>query len=139
MANCRTAKALIISFGYTSHAAAHRYYPQKLWRNGKQIEFPDNQGKEGNTYSGELFLEESLDWIETNRDTPFFLHISLQQPHADLQVPPEEREKFIGHFEEKPYGGGHYRAETHPKATFVAMVSFLGQLRWENPGATEAT
>ncbi|WP_425399011.1 arylsulfatase [Aeoliella sp.] len=112
-------------FGFVSHTHAHRYYPPFLWRNGERIEYPQNSGKEGTRYSGELFLEKSLEYLEIHADDPFFLHLSLQQPHADLNVPEEWKQKFIGEFEEQPYDGGHYRGESHPKATYAAMVTYL--------------
>ncbi len=114
-------------FGYTSHAAAHRYYPEYLWKNGERVEYPGNQGKEGDTYSGDVFLADTMRFLDERAAAgkPFFLHLSLQQPHADLQVPNAWREKFIGKYEEKPAKGGGYRDEAHPKSTFVAMVSYL--------------
>ena len=97
-----------------------------LWKNGQQVTFENNHHKNGDTYSGELFLKESLQWIDANHETPFFLHISLQQPHADLAAPAEYRDRLLNSFDEKPFPEGkHYRAETHPKATFVGMVQYL--------------
>ena len=114
-------------FGYTSHAAAHRYYPRFLWRNGKKVEYANNSGKEGDVYSGDEFLRETLAYIKTQAQSksPFFLHVSLQQPHADLNVPQAWKEPFMKRFEDKPFEGGHYRAEDHPKATFAGMVTYL--------------
>ncbi len=113
-------------YGYSSHTGAHRYYPKKLWKNGEAIKFDDNQGYEGKTYSGDLFLKESLQWITANKDNPFFLHLALQQPHADLQVPDSYRKKFLGKFgKEKPYKKSFYRGEANPKATTVAMITYL--------------
>ncbi len=112
-------------FGYSSHSAAHRYYPEWLWRNGKKITYPTNHGKEGEEYSGDLFLAEALAYLEQYHEGPFYLHLSLQQPHADLCVPPQWKEPFLGKFEEVPFEGDHYRAEQHPKATFAGMVTFL--------------
>ena len=112
-------------FGYTSHAEAHRYYPEFLWHNGKKIKYPDNRGKEGKHYSGDLFREAALKYLEAQADGPFFLHLSLQQPHADLAVPEEWKQPFVNEFDDTPYEGGHYRAEPHPKATFVGMVTYL--------------
>ena len=114
-------------FGFTSHAAAHRYYPETLWRNGERVHYPGNQGKEGDAYTGDVFLADTLRYIDERAaaNKPFFLHLSLQQPHADLQVTDEWRKKFIGKYDEQPFKGGHYRAEQHPKATFVGMVSYL--------------
>lgn len=112
-------------FGYVSHTAAHRYYPESLWKNGELVEYPSNSGRQGDKYSGDLFLADTLEYLEEHADAPFFLHLSLQQPHADLAVPQEWKERFIGKFDEVPYEGGFYRAEEHPKATFVGMVQHL--------------
>ncbi len=113
-------------FGFTAHGAAHRYYPTRLARNGKWVEYPNNKGKEGDTYSGDLFLADALKYIEQHKDGPFFLHLSLQQPHADLAVPHDWRKPFIRRFPgDKPFKGGHYRAEQFPRATFAGMVTYL--------------
>ncbi|QDU53946.1 arylsulfatase [Aeoliella mucimassa] len=114
-------------FGYLSHGAAHRYYPEHLYRNGEQVDYPGNHGKEGDTYSGDLFLADALRYLDERAEAggPFFLHLSLQQPHADLQVTQKYREQFIGQFDEQPAKGGGYRDEAHPKSTFAGMVTYL--------------
>ncbi|MCG8451433.1 MAG: arylsulfatase [Pirellulales bacterium] len=112
-------------FGYTSHKRAHRYYPEWLWRNGEKEFYPDNKETEGTEYSGDLFLADALEFLEKNAKNSFFLHLSLQQPHADLNVPQPWREPFLGRYKEKPFPGGHYRAEKYPKSTFAGMVTYL--------------
>jgi arylsulfatase A-like enzyme len=112
-------------FGFTSHAAAHRHYPKWLWRNGEKVYYEANAEKEGQQYSGNLFIEDSLQFIEKNAEGPFFLHMALQQPHADLNVPDKWREPFLAKFKEVPFAGNHYRAEPQPKATFAGMVTHL--------------
>lgn len=113
-------------FGYVGHGAAHRYYPQSLWRNGQKIAYPDNHGQEGKDYSGDLFVAEAMEYLDAHQAGPFFLHLSLQQPHADLNVPAQWREPFVGKFDEIPHAtDNHYRLETHPKATFAGMVTHL--------------
>ncbi|MEM9353980.1 MAG: sulfatase-like hydrolase/transferase, partial [Planctomycetota bacterium] len=114
-------------FGYVSHTAAHRYYPTSLWRNGKLVRYTDNQGKAGKTYSGDLFREDALAFIDANRREKFFLFLALQQPHADLAVPDLYRKRFAGKFQETPHPGGHYRAEPEPKATYAGMISHLDE------------
>jgi len=114
-------------FGFTSHGDAHRYFPRKMWRNGKLVSYRNNHFKEGAVYSGDEFLADSLNWIELQKENPFFLHMSLQQPHADLQVPDEYRQRFIGKFAETPSPDGHYRGETHPKATVAGMITYLDE------------
>ena len=112
-------------FGYTSHGMAHRYYPQWLWRNGDKVFFPGNHGREGDAYSTDQFLDETMSLLDRHADGPFFLHLSLQQPHADLSVPEQWKKPFLGQYEEDPYEGSHYRQEAHPKSTFAGMVSHL--------------
>jgi arylsulfatase A-like enzyme len=112
-------------FGYISHSAAHRYYPRTLWRNGEKVRYADNHGEEGNQYSTDLFVADALAYLDEHKEGPFFLHLSLQQPHADLQSPKKWREPFVGKFAEQPFAGNHYRAEPNPKATFAGMVTHL--------------
>ncbi|MEX2673589.1 MAG: arylsulfatase [Phycisphaeraceae bacterium] len=123
-------------FGYLAHRDAHRHYPQQLTRNGEAVSYPDNSGKEGEQYAGDLLLDDALRYIKERSETeePFFLHFAMQQPHADLAVPAEFRDRFVGKFDdETPHPEGrHYRAESHPKATYAAMVAYaddaVGQL-----------
>ncbi|MEM6798952.1 MAG: arylsulfatase [Planctomycetota bacterium] len=115
-------------FGFADHGAAHRYYPEFLWRNGTRVIYPKNHGQEGKDYSGDQFLAETLAYLDDRAalEEPFFLHLSLQQAHADLQVPEAWRQKFLGKYDEPELTpGGHYRFEPNPKATFAAMMSYL--------------
>lgn len=112
-------------FGFTSHWAAHRYYPKWLWQNGDKVTYPDNNGMEGAQYTGDLFLSDALEYIEVQHQEPFYLHLSLQQPHADLCVPEQWKSPFLGRFKETPFQGDGYRAEPQPKAAFAGMVTYL--------------
>ncbi len=112
-------------FGFVSHRAAHRHYPQLLWRNGEPVHYPDNHGREGVHYTGDLFTVDALQWIRDHHEQPFFLHFALQNPHADLHVPDEWRQMFVGQFDESPYEGAHYRAERYPRSTFAGMIAHL--------------
>lgn len=113
-------------FGFIDHVAAHRYYPTELVRNGEKIRYPDNHGKHGKRYSGDLLLDEALRYLVRQRNGPFFLHLALQQPHADLAVPEQFREPFVDRFEEKPHPEGrHYRGESQPAATYAGMVRYV--------------
>lgn len=115
-------------FGYVSHRAAHRYYPQMLWLNGEKRHYAGNHGKQGDTYSGDLFLNSTLEYLQQRAllQQPFFLHLSLQQPHADLAVPERYRQRFAGQFDERPSASyGNYRREERPKSTYAGMVTYL--------------
>jgi arylsulfatase A len=114
-------------FGYLSHGAAHRYYPESLVRNGELVAYPDNHGMEGGQYSSDLFVADAMAYLDARpkKESPFFLHLSFQQPHADLAAPAKWRDPFVGKFDETPFPGNNYRAESHPKATFAGMVTCL--------------
>ena len=116
-------------FGFLAHRAAHRHYPTHLHRNGQQIAIEGNHGKEGAHYAGDLFLEDVLDYLgqRAQGEQPFFLHFAMQQPHADLAAPDAFRDRFVGRFDDEvPHPEGrHYRAETHPKATYAAMIAYV--------------
>jgi arylsulfatase A-like enzyme len=116
-------------FGFTSHAAAHRYYPPFLWRNGAKQEYPGNHGKEGDQYTGDLFRDDVLKFLDEHHrerpGEPFFLHVALQQPHLDLSVPEQWKAPFRGKFNEAPVRDGHFRGEAEPIATFAGMIAHL--------------
>lgn len=97
-------------FGYLSQTHAHNHYPDYLWRNEEKIPLPNQivpKGEDGAgyatnrvVYAGDLFLKESLNFIEENKDRPFFLFLSVVVPHAN-----NERRQALGDGEEVPdYG-----------------------------------
>lgn len=97
-------------FGYLSQRHAHNHYPDFLWRNEEKVPLPNqivHVGDEGAgyatnrvVYAGDLFLKESLNFIESNKDRPFFLFMSVVVPHAN-----NERRQALGDGEEVPdYG-----------------------------------
>jgi arylsulfatase A len=114
-------------YGLLSHVAAHRQYPRQLVRNGERIELPGNEGKTGTTYASGLFVDDAIHWMEDNRDGPFFLHLALTPPHADLTVPARYMEPFRGRWPEKPHTRGGYYHQPEPKAAFAGMVAFIDE------------
>ncbi len=119
-------------FGFLAHREAHRFYPRTLYRNGQAVEYPENSedGRSGQTYSGDLFLADTLDYLDQRgqEGQPFFLHLALQQPHADLAVPEKFREPYVNQFEETPWtqpAPHRYTSQTHPAATYAGMVRHL--------------
>ena len=114
-------------FGFLAHAAAHRFYPARLYRNGEAIEYPRNHGHTGEVYSGDLILDDALSYLDEQGRTnqPFFLHLAVQHPHADLSAPDEFKKPFAGRFEEDPRRFGGYRQTDYPAATYAAMVVYL--------------
>jgi len=117
-------------YGYLAHAAAHRFFPKTLVRNGELVHYPGNQGRNGTEYSGDLILAETLGWLDQQANKgPFFLHLSLQQPHADLVAPEEFVAPYRGRFPEKPFSppgpNQGYRQVDQPAATYAGMVTYV--------------
>jgi len=90
-------------FGYLCQRHAHNYYPEFLFRNEERVPLegnrvgvprPDGAGVavERAQYSHDLMAEESLDFIERNKDKPFFLYMALTIPHANNQAGDEGME-----------------------------------------------
>lgn len=115
-------------FGFTSHTQAHWYFPKHLWRNADKVNYPNNSLHEGDHYSSELVIEEALQYIEQQKDGPFFLHLAFQIPHASLRAKEEWKAKYRPILKEKPLRPRphpHYSHETEPKTTYAAMVSYM--------------
>ncbi len=86
-------------FGYQNQRHAHNYYPAYLWRNETRVPLrnkvvplgkqePDSYFEAGYSserldYSHDLVQEEAESFIRKNKDTPFFLYLSLTIPHAN--------------------------------------------------------
>lgn len=119
-------------FGFNCQLLAHNYYADHLWENDKRIALPENDNGAFGTYTQDLIHDKALDFIHKNKDENFFLFLPYILPHAELIVPEDSIiQKFRGMYPEKPYKGvdagstfrkGGYCSQTHPRATFAAMV-----------------
>lgn len=133
-------------YGTLDHRTGHWHYPNQVFSQGKPVKIEGNNGKTGNVYIEDVFTERSLEFIEQNKDSPFFLLLSFSVPHASLQAPQESIDPFIGKLEgDLSYEGGHYLAVEHVKATHAAMVTRMDQhvgqvvAKLEELGLTENT
>ena len=146
-------------FGYNCQRYAHRYYPGHLWENQVKIALPGNGWTQKTTYAPDLIQEETLGFIEENKDNPFFLFMPIVMPHAELAAPDDDiLEKYRLKFgDEKPHLGGKgadygpemlipgYQSEPYPHATFAAMVGridrYVGEIlaKLDQLGLTENT
>jgi len=85
-------------FGYLNQVHAHNYWPEYLYRGYDKVMLPNvatpsPRGPYGGfhsgtstvrkTYAPDLFLQESLAWIEKNKSAPFFLYLATTLPHAN--------------------------------------------------------
>jgi arylsulfatase A-like enzyme len=132
-------------FGYNCQKYAHRYFPEYLWHNDQKIYLPGNDWSHTVTYSPDAIQEKVIEFIETNKDKPFFLYYPSTIPHAELIVPDGDEflAQYLGKFEEIPFpaenskkdkiGSAYgpemdiaaYCPQDNPKATYASMVSRL--------------
>ena len=84
-------------FGYLNQIKAHNYYPDYLWRNDQKV-YLNNENVIADSsyakgvgsaatkrvdYSHDLFSQEALQFVEQNKDNPFFLYLAYTIPHAN--------------------------------------------------------
>src|SRR5690606_30882451 len=62
-------------FGYLDQVHAHDHYTNWLWKDGDRLELPENQGKKRGAYAHDLFEQETLSFLRSNADKPFFLYL----------------------------------------------------------------
>jgi arylsulfatase A-like enzyme len=84
-------------FGYLNQKHAHNYYPEFLWRNQQKVPILSNKLAEPSkggwgisikreVYSHDLFTDEAFNFIEQNKDKPFFLYLAYTIPHANNEA-----------------------------------------------------
>lgn len=123
-------------FGYNCQRLAHNYYPLYLWDNEKKVMLEGNNGDKFEEYAAEMIHNRALQFIEKNKDKPFFLYYPSTIPHAELLLPEKNIAEFRGKFlPEKSFKGtepgeedfrtGGYGTQTESHAAFAAMVTLL--------------
>ncbi|MEJ6010793.1 arylsulfatase [Novosphingobium aquae] len=131
-------------FGYTDQRAAHSYFPQILWRNDQIVKLANPkipradklQGDPadpasyaryvGPDYAQERMTKEAEAYLASRKGgQPFFLYMAYTLPHAAMQVPFAERDRFRSIPETGPYLGRPYTPQQYPRAARAAMVARL--------------
>lgn len=96
-------------FGFLNQDRAKNYYTPYVWSDTTQYFLPGSAGGAEETYVHDLFSEEALSFIRSNRRTPFFLYLAYTIPHLDWEVPE------LGIYADKPW--------TADEKAYAAMVS----------------
>lgn len=115
-------------FGYLNQVHAHYYYPWFLYENDKKYLLPGNEGGKREQYTPDVILGKALEFIDQNKEQPFFLYLPFVLPHVELLVPEESFREYEGKFPEPhPWVDeiGHYADQPAPRATLAAMISHL--------------
>ncbi|CAM3329955.1 arylsulfatase [Zobellia roscoffensis] len=95
-------------YGYLDHVRAHGFYPPFLFEDGKLVpiegntlancgksgepetpkNFKERKNREGKEqYSQDLFMNKALNFINVNKEQPFFLYFPTQLPHGPVAIP----------------------------------------------------
>jgi arylsulfatase A-like enzyme len=77
----------IASHHNASHFGHHNCGSLDFWENGQPA--PHYRG----TFADDVFVDKAIDFIQHNRDKPFFVYLSLFTPHAPFQDPKDPVEE----------------------------------------------
>ena len=112
-------------YGYNCQREAHNFYPDHLWRNEQKVMLEGNdRGLTGKQYAHDLIEAEALQFINANKDKPFFLYAPFTIPHLALQVPDDALAEYVGKWDDPAYDGKNgYLPHPHPRAAYAAMVT----------------
>ncbi len=100
-----------VFFGYYDQKHAHDYYTDHLVRNGVDVPQPQSGKRTWEDYSHTRIADETLKFIEQNKDRPFFCYAAWTPPHGDFVIP-----------ENPVFGQKAWTEEVRNYAAMVALV-----------------
>jgi arylsulfatase A-like enzyme len=133
-------------FGYLNQRHAHNYYPKYLWKNEEKYELknevnhiiggrdrtPGGVATKRVEYSHDLFAIEALNFVERNKDKPFFLYLPFTIPHANNEAGKEGMEvPSYGPYADKDWPEpqkGHAAMITRMDGDIGKLMSLLKRL-----------
>ncbi|MGY6650266.1 arylsulfatase [Wenyingzhuangia sp. IMCC45574] len=111
-------------YGYNDQKLAHRYYPTYLNHNQKIDSLKGNDWTSTEVYAQDKIHEKTLEFIEENKDKPFFAYVPLVLPHAELISPKDSiLQKYLGKFDEVPYKDHPYSSDYGPNMVYYKYCS----------------
>jgi len=95
--------------GFLNQKHAHGYYPEFIWKNQDIRILDGNCGGHQGEWVHDHLTDFSLEFIQENRDRPFFLYVAYTIPHGRYEIP-----------NDKPYSG---RSWPQSVKNYAAMVT----------------
>jgi arylsulfatase A-like enzyme len=136
-------------FGINCQRMAHTYYPLFLYENEHRYYLKNDTVAPGTRlpegadpldpasytaytlaeYAPEIMFDKMTDFVNNNKDNPFFLYWASPIPHVALQAPQRWIDYYVKKFgDEKPYTGDKgYFPHRYPHAAYAAMISYLDE------------
>ncbi|MAB75515.1 MAG: hypothetical protein CMO47_03530 [Verrucomicrobiales bacterium] len=113
-------------YGYNCQRHAHNLFPEYIIDQDKRIPLEGNTATVyGQQYAPELIADAALEFVDENKEGPFFLYYPTVIPHLALQVPYDELAPYINEWNETPYTGKSYQPHPTPRSAYAAMISFM--------------
>lgn len=119
-------------YGQLNQNQAHFYYPDYVWENDKVVllqklvienevgKIMGNRGGKNVFYTHDLYTEKALNFIEKNREHPFFLYSAYTIPHfSDYPVESDD------HFQvpsDEPYSGKEWPQSAKNYAAMITRM-----------------
>ncbi|MFK7851356.1 MAG: arylsulfatase [Akkermansiaceae bacterium] len=96
-------------FGYYHQVHAHTYFPTYLIDNSQEVPLQGNTGSpyDGTTFAHDVIWDEAMDWLDTNKDKPFFLYLPVIIPHGRWGMTANDPAWLA--FKDKPWRQGQKR------------------------------
>ena len=136
-------------YGYNCQRNAHSFYPPFLDSDESEVTINEKpipghlrkaKGEvisadyRSKNYAPDLILEESLKFIDQNKDKPFFLYLPFVEPHVSMHPPTEWLDRYPKSWDDPKTGGkGVYRGQNgylphaRPRAAYASMISDLDE------------
>ncbi len=78
-------------FGHLNQDQAHQYYPDYLWDDDRIMLLMENREDQHNQYAADLLADRAVQFIDDNRERPFFLYFPTTLPHfSDFTEGPDK-------------------------------------------------
>ncbi len=100
-----------VFFGYYDQKHAHDYYTDHLVRNSVDVPYQQSGKHTWEDYSHTRIANETLKFIEQNKDRPFFCYAAWTPPHGDFVIP-----------ENPVFGQKPWTEEVRNYAAMIALV-----------------
>jgi arylsulfatase A-like enzyme len=100
-----------VFFGYYDQKHAHDYYTDYLVRNSVNVPYQQSGKHTWEDYSHTRIANETLKFIEENKDRPFFCYAAWTPPHSDYVIP-----------ENPEFGQKPWSEEVRSYAAMVALI-----------------
>ena len=132
-------------YGYNCQRNAHSFFPPFLDDDeGKEkinnnpipghLQKPKDEIKADDyrdeIYAPDRILEEALEFLDKNKDQPFFLYLPFVEPHVAMHPPQEWIDRYPKEWDQKKgayRGQNGYLPHPRPRAGYAAMISDLDE------------